>query len=339
MVPLSKDQHKWGFTCGRISVLEGKLLANDFFQSLVALERTEDVFHRLQDTPLRDSMVPGAVSWEDWGSIIDAYYRDLVISLWRGSPARAEANFLILTYDYLNLKRAIQHQGGAGGVTPPEYPFCMMLFPPDRLAAVASGNVSLLPDHLRPSAAMLTAGSGGGEENPFLVDMVLDGAYLRHLLALGADMDIPLITEWLKERVLAQAVVVLWRAARDGRPLKPYQQHFLPIGPFNGVLNELITTGDPRTWGNALPGMIGDLWAEAQQRPEDEQVIYFEQLVANYLTSLARRGKSQTAGPERVFGYMWGLYIEMFNLKLAISGRLNGIDADILKSRLRECYV
>jgi len=331
VVPLQKGQNKWGFTCGRVSVLEGKLLTNDFFQSMVATERQEDLFNRLQDTPLRDSMVPGAVSWEDWDSIIDAYYNDLVISLWNGSPGSAKANFILLTEDYLNLKRAIQQRG--------DYPFTSMFFSPERLAAVAGGNVSLLPDHLRPFAAMLSAGVVGGEENPFLDDMVLDGAYLRHLLALGAEMDNPLITAWLNERVLSQAAVVLWRAVRDGRDLKPYQQHFLPIGSFNGVLNELIAAGDPSTWGGFLPGVIGDLWTEALQRPEDEQVIFFEQLASNYLTELARRGKLQIAGPERVFGYMWGLNIEKFNLKLSINGRLNTIDANLLKSRLRECYV
>lgn len=331
MVALTKNQNKWGFACGRISVLEGRLMTQEFFLALAGLERAEDLFHRLQDTSLREHMVPGAVSWEDWSTIIDNYVHDQVVSLRRDSPNPAVVDLFALSEDYMNLKRAVQNRPG--------YPFKTNVFSEARLAEVAAGNSSLLPDVIRPAVAPLTGSSGADADNPMLVDMVLDGAYLRHYLWLAEQLGVPMISEWVGQRVLGRALVVLWRAARSGHALKFYQQHFLPIGEFNGLLNDLCASGDPRAWGAMIPGRLGDLWTEALEAPEDEQVSRFELLTANYLTALARRTKLQTAGPERVAGYLWALWIEAFNLKLVISGKLNRLEAGLLKNRVRETYV
>jgi len=55
--------------------------------------------------------------------------------------------------------------------------------------------------------------------------------------------------------------------------------------------------------------------------------------------NFAKGAKLQTMGPERVAGYFVGLKAQVFNLKLVISGRFNGIDPEMLRRRLRDCYV
>lgn len=328
---LTKDRHNWGFAAGRVSVLEGRLTTYDFFMSLVNLEHTEEVFHRLQDTALKEWIVPGITTWEDWSTVIDNYYHDVVNSLWRDTPAADLPNIFLLAEDYMNLKRALLNMG--------TYTFPTSLFTESRLAEVAAGDPSLLPDVLRPSVAMLSSMSGSADASAFLMDVALDGAYLRHMLSVGARLEAPVIDGWLSERMLGRAIVLIWRALQARRPLKQYQQHFLPIGPYDAVLAELISAGDPRSWEGLIPGRVGDLWMEARQKEEGEQIAEFERLMSNYLTELARQGRLQTAGPERVTGYMWGLLVETFNFKLTISGLLNKIDRDLLRPRMRECYV
>ena len=53
---------------------------------------------------------------------------------------------------------------------------------------------------------------------------------------------------------------------------------------------------------------------------------------------MARLTKLQTMGPN-VAGFLWGLWVEAFNMKLVISGKLNHIDSEALKIRVRETYV
>ena len=331
MTALTRSENKWGFACGRVAVLEGRLIPYEFFLNLAGLERAEDLFHRLQDTSLREHMVPGALSWEDWSTIIDRYVHDAVLSLRRNCPNPDLVDIFTLSEDYLNLKRAVQNRPG--------YPFNKSVFSEARLAQVASGMTRLLPDCIRPALASCAGISGGDGESQLLVDIVLDGAYLRHYRVLGEASGAPLVKEWVGLRVLARALVVLWRAARAGQDLKLYPQHFLPIGESDGILNDLCAMPDPRSWGAIIPGELGDFWSRALEAKEDDQVATFDLLSTNYMTAMARGVKLQTAGPERVAGYLWGLWVEAFNLKLVISGTLNKVEPGLLKSRIRETYV
>jgi len=331
VIALTKNQHDWGFACGRISALEGQLMTYDFFLSLVSLEHPDELFHRLQDTSLREWIVPGAVSWEDWSTVIDTYVHNRVVSLSHDSPTPAVSQMFTLAEDYLNLKRAILNQG--------PYLFPTNVFGEEALGSVSGGDPGRLPDIVRPSATVVMSGATGDMAGTSLMDIVLDGAYLRHYAALGSSLQAPLVTAWVEERVVGRALLMIWRALRAGQSLKAYQQYFLPIGCQDGVLSDLMSTSDPQAWGAMVPGPVGDFWRESQQYPESEQIARFELATTNHLTDVARRTKLQTAGPERVAGYLWGLWIESFNLKLVISGLLNRIDAEILKPRLRECYV
>ncbi|MFA7692235.1 MAG: V-type ATPase subunit [Candidatus Hydrogenedentes bacterium] len=331
MTTLTKSLNKWGFACGRVSVLEGRLTPFEFFESLAGLEKAEDLFHRLQDTSLREHMVPGTLSWEDWSTILDSYVHDQIVSLRSNSPEPGIADIFTLSDDYLNLKRALQNRVG--------YPFKTNLFTEARLTEVAAGSIQLLPDIIRPAIATLALLSNSDPESQMQIDIVLDGAYLRHYWYLVSDLKVPLISDWVKCRVMGKVLLILWRAARMGHSLKLYQQHLLPIADLDGLITDLCANPDVRTWGTIIPGDLSDLWEQALEAEEEEQVSTFELLCANYLTALAQRTKLQTAGPERLAGYLWGLWVEVFNLKLLISGKLNKLDADLLKRRIRNTYV
>jgi len=68
-----------------------------------------------------------------------------------------------------------------------------------------------------------TAGAEAGEIVTTVADMVVDGAYLRHLLFVAGQIDSPLIRACIHDRVLARTISGLWRALRQGRPLKLYR--------------------------------------------------------------------------------------------------------------------
>ena len=93
------------------------------------------------------------------------------------------------------------------------------------------------------------------------------------------------------------------------------------------------------SWPSVLEGAIGDILSESLELPKDEQIWGFEHRIGNHLTQIAREGKMQTAGPERVFAFLVGLQAEIQNMKLVVNGRLNRMDQTLLRQRLREGYV
>lgn len=330
MIALSKEQHRWGFVSAQISVLEGRMIPFEFFVNLSTVERTEDMFHRLQETAVREFMIPGAVTWEDWSTIIDNYVHAQIGELRKTSPKPYITDVFLLSEDYINLKRVLNGKA-------PTFP--KNLFTEERLTEVAGGNVSLFPDLIRPAMTSLTSPGGTHTENPIIVDIILDGCYLRHYLDLIGKLDCPLLDQWAQLRVLSKIIVLLWRAVKNGYNMKLFSQYLLPLEPFNHLITELCNTSELRSWGAIIPGEAGDIWRECFELPEEEQISKFEQNMCDLLTQYVKKAKLQTMGPERVGAFCWGLHIEAFNLKLIISGKLNGLVTSVIKDRIRQTYV
>jgi len=328
IIPKIKNNPRWGFVSGRISVLEAKLLPREFFLNLIDQEHLEDIVPQLQDTFLRDHISPGTV-WADFSDLCDRFFHEFALSIREESPSTLPADFFLLAGDYLNLKSALTGSS--------EFPFYSGLLSHEKLLAVSHGDYADLPPALRESET----GFAGeiGETDPAILDIILDGAYLRNLLAMARELGSELITAYIHDRVLSYLVIVFWRALWHQQPLRLYQQYLLPLGDLSHNVTDLSGMPSVESWPPLIGGILGDMLSESLELPEDEQISGFELRAANHLTRIARDGKLQTAGPERVFAFLAGLHVEVQNLKLVTNGRLNRIDKTLLRQRLRECYV
>ena len=126
---------------------------------------------------------------------------------------------------------------------------------------------------------------------------------------------------------------------RQQQSLRRYQQYLLPLGDLTPVVIELSGMPNTENWPSVVGGEVGDILSESLELPRDEQISGFELKVTHHLTRVARDGKMQTAGPERVFAFLVGFQAEIQNMKLVVNGRLNRIDQALLKQRLKEGYV
>lgn len=325
MVPRIKQNSKWGFVCGRISVLEARLVSMDFYATLLAQEHLDDLIPHLQDTFLREYLGPGS-PWEDFSALTDRCFFELALSLREDCPDPTPVDLFLLNGDYMNLKNAL--------VGSTSFPFRTIWLSSEKLSAIAGGDNNQLPEIVQEAGVASLRES----TDTAALDAALDGVYLRHLLKLAQGFGNPTIEECVKERVLSRAVGVVWRAVRLQAGVRNHQQYFLPLEDFTPVLSDLMASPDVRAWSGILSGPVGDLFEKALEFPEDEQVSQFELMCANRLTCSARDGIYQTAGPERVFSFLVALYAEMQNVKLVVCGRLNRVDLDLLRRRLRVCY-
>jgi V/A-type H+/Na+-transporting ATPase subunit C len=328
MIPRIKNNPWWGFVCGRISVLEGKLLPREFFLNLIAQEHLGDLLQHLQETFMREYLSPGTV-WADFSDLCDRCFYEMTLSLKEDCPSSLPCDFFLLQGDYLNLKSAL-----AGS---PDFPFHFGLLAQEKLAAIGHGDHADLPASL--GEAESGAFGEAGELDPGTLDILLDGAYLRNLLQTAHELRSELVTAYIQDRVLSYIVTILWRASKQHQPLRRYLTYLLPLGDLTHLVHELSGMANTDTWPSVVGGVVGDILSESFDLPEDEQIPGFERNVTNHLVRIARSAKIQTAGPERVFSFLVGLQGEIQNLKLVVNGKLNRIDPALLRQRLRESYV
>jgi vacuolar-type H+-ATPase subunit C/Vma6 len=214
------------------------------------------------------------------------------------------------------------------------FPFPTGILHLDKLQEIAGGEWDGLPLSLAGHIS-----DPEEEIDPDIIDVILDGAYLRHLLMLAEELNSTIISEYINDQVLSSLVSILWRALNQDMQMRRFQIYLPPLGKFTNMIDELSDVEKPEEWPSVIDGAIGACVTGALTKPRDEQVSFFELLVTNHLTRLMSAGRLQTAGPERVFTFLTGLNVEMQNLKLVVAGRLNRISRDTLRLKLKDCYV
>lgn len=328
MAALTQNAFTWGFVCGRVCVLERGLLGQDFYHALLGHQHSEDLLRHLQETPLRDD-VTAAGSWEDWSAIIDRHFYEQVASLRKDCPDARVPDLFLLQGDYQNLKRALTKQT--------IFPFAQAVLTPEMLLAAANGETMALPKPYSDTArAALQAIEEG--RNRAELDMLLDGAYLRHLLASAHDVNVPLIAEYFEANVLVRTIVMLWRSYLTGTPLSGPAARVQPLDGLDQTVRDLAVAQEPKNWVGIVKGDLGLILSEFVTSEDSDAPQQFELAATAHLSELARQGTGQVFGPERVFSYLCELATQAFNLKLVVCGRLSRVDADLLKRRLRNSH-
>ena len=321
-----KNHMHWGFVSGRISVLENRFVSRDFFQNLISQEKLADLMPHLQETFLREFLAPGT-AWADFSALTDRCFYEMAISIRDDCPSPLPVNLFLIAGDYLNLKHAL-----AGRDT---YPFPVGLLTPETLAEISQGNLSYMPQAFRDAENGFSTEIGVDLKT---IDIALDGAYLRHILDVASRSGSELVMAYIKERVRGSIITIFWRALKQGQSPKRYCQCLLPLGDFTSLALEISASASAESWPSITGGELGDLLKDAMDLPGSEQVTGFELMVSNLLAHIAKEGKLQTAGPERVFAFLNGLHNEMQNLRIAVNGKQSGIDPSLLRQRLRESY-
>ena len=188
MVTKIKNNMRWGFVSGRISVLEGKLLPREFFLNLIGQEHLGDLLQHLQETFLKEYLSPGTV-WEDFSEICDRCFYEMALSLKGDAPSSLPVDLFLLQGDYLNLKSALTGS--------PDFPFHFGLLSQEKLIPIREGDQADLPTSFLESETGIAGESGKIE--PAILEIILDGAYLRHLLSIARQLKSELVNAYIHD--------------------------------------------------------------------------------------------------------------------------------------------
>ncbi|HHT9120609.1 MAG TPA: V-type ATPase subunit, partial [Candidatus Hypogeohydataceae bacterium YC41] len=177
--------------------------------------------------------------------------------------------------------------------------------------------------------------------NPGLLDLILDGTYIWSLPELAKRTNSAFILNYYLEYQKLVGILFLWRVSKNLSALgitgmQDLQRYitsplFTPPITFP-VKGDEIARDFEKVLEETLPERI--VGAIRELPPHR-----YEKAVEDTLMEILKDAKYFAFGPERVFGYLKALEIEVLNLRLAIGGRLNGIPSEQINRRLRKVYV
>lgn len=356
----SVRHYDWCYVSGWVNVLECSLLSSNFFERLLSADDFKDVLANLNNTPLKAYFTHAKHLYE-FEKLLDEYYYNRLYEMRYLSPDSAVCDFFLLRNDVHNLKRFIKSKILGASVDK----FFRGTISRDEWDDVWQDKATSLPEIFRESVLFVkkvvlqhnhnqitppvSPHSQGEEEGgvkkellPFIIDLIIDGAYLRYVEDYCKKIEVEIIKRYLETYQLVKGLEIIRRAVALKLNMNLLNQYFMEGFDKGHMFRKLITN---TVWASeqtvrdvlvethcnaSLQGLLSNVYRNIS--------FQYEVATDNYLLDMLRPVKYIPFGPERVFGYFCGLAAEVFNLKLLLGGKVHRVENDLLRERLRKTY-
>lgn len=324
----------------RIRVLETKLLNRERRERMLEARSDDEAAKILTECGYAE---PENLSVPAVNAVLSKARAELFLDLRKsveaavGSPALVEV--FQIRYDYHNVKAVLKAEAMG------EAPFRLLMaggrFEPQALAEDIRKEE--LPEGQYPQtfrAAVREAESALAEHHDSQrSDLVLDRACYAEMTQAAAKSKSDFLQGYVRLSIDATNLRTAVRCARMGVAGDLKRASLLPDG--NVTVPRLAETG-----GNGLAGLFAGTALEtaAQQgaallESEGQGLAEFERSCDNALAAYLLRARQIPFGEQPVVGYLCARESEATAIRTILSGRGAGLSADVIRERLRECYV
>ncbi|HOX39039.1 MAG TPA: V-type ATPase subunit [Candidatus Brocadiia bacterium] len=324
----------WSFVSGRAAVMEGDLLKGDFFQGLLGHERMEDVFLQIGETRYKEIFTRIALL-ENAEELLQNYWGQSLDDFEDACPSPCVVALFRLATDFSNCKAflktdlfGLEQKYLTGGK-----------YSREQFAEIRQGNAGKEDDYLAVPTRLLLEEVAAGRAIASTVDWIMDSAYLERLLECSEHTGSKTIRGVIEATMRLRAVGVIHRAVTLGEKADDVDRLFLKGSLDLDTLHSMLRSR-PEDWGEALGHELGpEAAAEVVRGIQSGDRNAMARSLASSLALSVDHCRNVTYGPERPYGYLYGLEIELRNLKVVLAGLSNGISADQIGKRLLPSFV
>ncbi|NYV28379.1 V-type ATPase subunit [Streptobacillus felis] len=165
--------------------------------------------------------------------------------------------------------------------------------------------------------------------------ILLDKMYLEDIDKLSKELSEDIFKEYSKIVIDKYNFITFLRLKKQNKNIDFIENIFAKGGSI--AKEELIKIFENDTY---LPlfkkNTIAKYWDKFEK---DRNISDIEKMFDNMVIDLALKYRNVTIGPEPIFTYIIAKEYEMKALRLIMSGKLNNIDPEVIKERLRGVYV
>ena len=247
----------------------------------------------------------------------------------------AEENFMdVFLYknDYHNLKVLVK--ADISGTEPDAYLINGGTVDADVLkTAFATKNFSAVPYDMQ-EAITAAYEAYGKVQNGQAVDIVMDKAAFKQMNATAKKSGSGFIEKYVEYVCDITNLKSFLRIKTMKRPFETFAEVFVEGGSLTLDAFKAAYNGET-PWAGFKGTQYGELCAEGMPKG----FTVFERLCDNFVMSYIKDAKYKSLTMEPMAAYIYARETEVKTVRIIMSGKINGIDADIIKERLRDAYV
>lgn len=323
-----------------VRVLEKRLLSDSGLGRALDAPNAQDALRMLSQNS--DYNFSSLARVEDYEGILKAELQRVYKIAYGLTKHTDVVDVLACKYDYHNVKVALK-TAYHGSRTEPPY-FHITPVDPDEITAVVNArgdaaNKSSLPMHL---IAAIAAGKESFQktQSPQSIDICLDKHMFAHMLQLSDVLGNEFITTHVRSAIDLYNVKALLRIKNMQKSSAFLSESLVPGGltdtgfflaNYSKPPSAMVPVFFYKSFGSAMKKGV-----EAFERTGNFSGL--ERLFDNYLVEQTKQVKYITYGAEILFAYLFSKENEIRQIRIVVTGKTNGISAEILKERLRGNY-
>ena len=311
---------------------EPRLLNNDRAVRMLEAASYEDAAKQLGDCGYADMSQMNAKEVEAY---LSAHRSEIFAELERLAPDRLIVDVFRMKYDYHNAKTVIKAE--AMGQDAKRLMSGSGRIDPDKLLELYNNEgFSQLPGTL--GGAMLEAKNIlARTANPQMADFVLDKASFAEIRETAKAIDCPYLDGYAAILTDSTNLKSAVRTLRMGKDMEFMDFALIPGGSVD--TDRIISAGDKEgisaLYAHGLLDKAAALGAEAV---DGGSMTAFELACDNAVNAYLQKAKLVSYGPEALIAYMAAVEGEITAVRMILTGRLAGIEPQVIRERLRDLY-
>ena len=329
---------RYGYSVARLRAMEKRSLDSATLQRMVDSEDLQAALKILGETSYAQWLVE-LKSDSDFDKAIEAELAYVYDELEKFVPDRELITICRLPYDFHNIKVLIKSSIRQRRNQEKRWDLltAMGSIPTDDLiVAVESDDYRLLPYGL---SSLLPGCFSLWEQGQDILEVEkrLDSFLFHTMLTLATKTPVQGLVSWVRGRIDAENIRNLARLRRFDMELSQVTG-FLHEGGWVSMERLLSLYGEPlESWGRTLGfADVGTVLQKMGDISEIENLLVdLETVLDDYVTGLLQKARYDAFSPVNVLLYIWSKEMESRNIRIALVGKANGADKEVVRRLLR----
>lgn len=328
---MSEIQSSYPFASARVKALEPRLITKEKLNRLIESRDFETAMRQLNEFGYGQSAA-------DFEAMISKELEETDALLFALSPSDVFTRIVRVDRDYYNLKVIIKLL--MRDLSLDSVPLVSGNISVETLRrAITENNYYELPENMTDALRYIDRQFAIAAD-PSVIGVALDRAYAKEVRDLVTQMKNELITTYFTVYFDLSNIIALLRVRAAGATRETFERAFLKGGRIEKrTLLDAFDVPDESVLSAAGKGGYASILSDAFEDYQKTGSLYMlEKKRDDYLLSLIREQRHDMFGIGPLFGYYIAKHREAEAIRMVMTAKQGGIDADVVTKRLKELY-
>lgn len=319
----------------KIKVWETKLLNKSFYDKLLDSNSLEEAVGFLQETPYGAEL-----NKDNFEKTLNDSYKNLCSELHKSMKDNKIVDLVRLKNDYHNAKTLIKSR------VLNNKDFSYILSNNGNIN-IDSIQVTLKGDGYREIPELLSKAmfealeSFEQTKDSQIIDIVFDRYMFENIVNVSKDINNAFVTGYIQSLIDLTNIKTILRLKKINKDKNFLKKVLIDGGVLSldfceGLFNDSVDNLSNKIFFTNYVNLINE---GVNDYKETNSLSSLERKIDDYLMNYIKDAKYISIGVEPVFAYLYAVETEVKNLRLILAGKLNNVDSEIIRERLRESYV